>query len=97
MKLSRIVALTLSITSMANSSSLYKRKYTKHKKLKVKIKVVSLSSHKNESSVLTLEISKTVNKALISLRTLTANLLVAGLVLQRMTKANPSTTWNTLE
>lgn len=43
-------------------------------------------------SALTLEISRSVNKALISLSTLTANLLVAGLVLQRMTKAKPSTT-----
>lgn len=90
MKLSRIVALCLSITSIANSSSLYKRQNTKSSK-KAKIKV-SLSSHKNGSSTLTLEISRSVNKALISLRTLTANLLVAGLVLQRMTKAKPSTT-----
>lgn len=45
---------------------------------------------------LTLGTSKSANKARISLRTQTANLLVAGRLLQRMTRANPSTTWNTL-
>lgn len=46
---------------------------------------------------LTLGTSKSINKARISLRTLTASLLVAGRLLQRMTSAKPSTTWNTVE
>jgi hypothetical protein len=46
---------------------------------------------------LTLGTSKSANKARISRRTLTASLLVAGRLLQRMTRAKPSTTWNTVE
>lgn len=46
---------------------------------------------------LTFGTSKSANKARISLRTLTASLLVVGRLLQRMTRAKPSTTWNTVE
>lgn len=99
MKLSKIDALNLSITSMANSSSPWN-----DKEREVLLGIMLVKSVYNprrrekccaSSDVITLPIPRAVCNARTSLRTFTESLRVAGRQLQSTTSAKPSTMCST--